>query len=154
MSTLLSDLNRSTYINTYVSVKMAAKLNFHFKKKSDRVCTCLLKDPSVPTPPRPSFFKNNTSSPTYIALNSPKMSSVGGGTPGGIPPPPPPPPYKPSQQQQRPVPLPSLPDVLRPSEDQQQHSTFFQSRGDYTHKTKNKLVAFCGFYFLKVFKVF
>ena len=101
------------------------------------VCFLEKKD-SVPTQPRPSYpFKNNTSaaSPTYVALNSPKMSSVGGigvgGTlpPGGVPPPPPPPP---SYQQQRVGPLPALPDVLRPSEDQSQHSTFFQSRGDYT----------------------
>ena len=106
---------------------------------------CLFWKDSVPTPPRPSFFKNNTSSPTYVALNSPKMSS-GGVTgvppPGGVPPPPPPPPsFKPSQQLQRPVPLPALPDVLRPSEDQgqqpPQHSTFFQSRGDYI-KNKNQ----------------
>ena len=100
------------------------------------------KKDSVPTQPRPSYpFKNNTSaaSPTYVALNSPKMSSVGGvgvgGSlpPGGVPPPPPPPP---SYQQQRVGPLPALPDVLRPSEDQSQHSTFFQSRGDYTQNKK------------------
>ena len=123
-----------------ISTRCISGLMPNLIKKSwtvSNVCFLEKKD-SVPTQPRPSYpFKNNTSaaSPTYVALNSPKMSSVGGvgvgGSlpPGGVPPPPPP---TPSYQQQRVGPLPALPDVLRPSEDQSQHSTFFQSRGDYT----------------------
>ena len=81
----------------------------------------------VPTPPRPVFLMNNSnsnSSTIYVARDSPKLR-------GMIPPPPPP--YKPSQQQQRPVPLPALPIVLRANED---HTTFFQSRGDYNYTLK------------------
>ena len=83
---------------------------------------CVTKD--VPTVPRPSFFKPNNNS----YQNSPNKM---------VPPPPPPPPYKPSPSSQRPPFQGALPDVLsRPNENH--HSTFLQSRGDYTLHTLKK----------------
>ena len=92
---------------------------------------------TIPTPPRPNFFKGtavapaNTSStpPVPPARDSPKI------TPGGGIIPPPPPPYKPSVAPRTGA-LPQLPNFLRASDDSMgqngAHSTFFQSRGDYT----------------------
>ena len=78
------------------------------------------KDVPTSQPPRPSFFKPNNS-----YQNSPNKM---------VPPPPPPPPYKPSPSSQRPPFQGALPDVLsRPNENH--HSTFLQSRGDYTLHT-------------------
>lgn len=87
------------------------------------------------SPPRPSFFKSN---PQANFVNSPTKLA---GMPT-VPPPPPPPPYKPTLP-----PASALPDVLRPSEDgPQQHSTFFQSRGDYTNMKMAPFFALSNFF--------
>ena len=92
---------------------------------------------TIPLPARPNFFKGTAATPANSsstppvppARDSPKI------TPGGGIIPPPPPPYKPSVAPRTGA-LPQLPNFLRASDDSMgqngAHSTFFQSRGDYT----------------------
>ena len=121
------------------------------------VCAFPIEDlDTIPThPPRPSFFKGIPTSVSNSLGNSSSSSpptTTGRGNPTavrdspkltGIPPPPPP--YKPSAAPRsaagggtaNPA-VPALPNFLRASDDKigsanVAHSTFFQSRGDYTH---------------------
>ena len=139
MCYLISSNTKNTVHIIQIQIIVFESIRLHLTKCLNVCAPAYFQDlDTIPTPPRPNFFKGtavapaNTSStpPVPPARDSPKITPGGGGI---IPPPPPP--YKPSVAPRTGA-LPQLPNFLRASDDSMgqngAHSTFFQSRGDYT----------------------